>query len=474
MKKEILIEPVTRVEGHAKISLFLDDAGEVIDARFHVNEFRGFEQFCIGRPFREMPSITARICGICPVSHILASSKACDKILSVDIPIAAEKLRRLMNLGQIIQSHALSFFHLSSPDLILGWDTPKEKRNIFGLIAQNPELARQGIRLRQFGQEIIELIGGKKIHPAWSVAGGVRDNLSTESINYIKSKLPEALQIIKSALKLYKSKFKEFESEFYTFGNFPTYYMGLIDEDGNWEHYDGFIRVVDSMGNIIADKLDPQDYQNFIGEAVEPWSYLKFPYYKPLGYPAGIYRVGPLARLNICKEIGTELADKELLNFRKLGSGAVNSAFHYHYARLIEILAAIEKIYQMIDDPDLSSKKLRARAGVNRSEAVGCSEAPRGILFHHYKVDDNGLITFVNLIIATGQNNLAMNRTILQIARNYIHGFDIPEPMLNRVEAGIRAYDPCLSCSTHAYGQMPMKIELISPDGKIVATKVRE
>jgi NAD-reducing hydrogenase large subunit len=473
MKKQVVIEPVTRVEGHAKISLYLDETGEVVDARFHVNEFRGFEQFCVGRPFREMPSITARICGICPVSHILASSKACDNILSVEIPKPAEKLRRLMNLGQIIQSHALSFFHLSSPDLILGWDTPKEQRNIFGLIQKNPELARNGIKLRQFGQEIIQLLGGRKIHPAWSVAGGVRESLSQDSINYIKSRLPEALEIAKGALKLFKSKFKSFESEFYTFGNFPSYYMGLVDREGNWEHYDGCIRIVDSMGNIIADKLNPENYQQFIGEAVEDWSYLKFPYYKPLGYPAGIYRVGPLARLNVCKEIGTDLADKELIAFRKYGSGSVNSAFFYHYARLIEILACIEKINMMIDDPDLTSKKLKANAGVNQQEAVGCSEAPRGILFHHYKVDENGLITFVNLIIATGQNNLAMNRTILQIARNYIHSHDIPEPLLNKVEAGIRAYDPCLSCSTHAFGMMPMKIELIDKNGNIVAEKTR-
>lgn len=474
MNKKIVIEPVTRVEGHAKISLFLDKAGEVVDAKFHVNEFRGFEQFCIGRPFREMPSITARICGICPVSHILASSKACDGILSVEIPKPAEKLRRLMNLAQIIQSHALSFFHLSSPDLILGWDTPKEKRNIFGLIKEYPELARNGIKLRQFGQEIIEILGGRRIHPAWSIAGGVRENLKSDSINYIKSKLPEALDIAKSAIKLFKSKLKNYESEFYVFGNFPTYYLGLVDRHDNWEHYDGFIRIVDSMGNIIADKLKPENYQDYIGEAVESWSYLKFPYYKPLGYPTGIYRVGPLARLNICKEFGTDLADKELISFRKYGTGSVNSAFFYHYARLIEILACIEKINIMIDDPDLTSKKLKANAGVNQSEAVGCSEAPRGILFHHYKVDDNGLITFVNLIIATGQNNLAMNRTILQIARNYIHGFDIPEPFLNRIEAGIRAYDPCLSCSTHAFGMMPMKIELINHEGNVIKTKVRE
>ncbi len=477
MSKKIIIDPVTRIEGHAKISIYLDDTGQVSNARFHVTEFRGFEQFCQGRPLWEMPGITARICGICPVSHLLASAKAGDRILAVNIPKAAEKLRRLMNLAQIIQSHALSFFHLSAPDLLLGMDSEPSHRNVFGLIASEPELARGGIRLRQFGQEIIELLGGRKIHPSWAVPGGVREALSPEGRTQIQNRISEARNIILDALARFKQLLNKYQQEIQTFGNFPSLFMGLVTPTGLWEHYDGHIRFVDSGGNIIADKLDPNCYQEFIAEAVEPDSYLKSPYYRPLGYPdsrasclldSGMYRVGSLARLNICTHIGTDLADRELREFRDIGQGVVTSSFFYHYARLIEILAAIERIEILLDDPDILSKRLRADAGINQLEGIGISEAPRGTLFHHYQVDENGLIQQVNLIIATGQNNLAMNRTIAQIARYFIHGSDIPEGMLNRVEAGIRAFDPCLSCSTHAVGQMPLHVELVGADGSVL------
>ncbi|HQJ75269.1 MAG TPA: Ni/Fe hydrogenase subunit alpha [Bacteroidota bacterium] len=475
--KQIVIDPVTRVEGHAKITILIDDSGHVSDARFHVTEFRGFEKFCEGRPFREMPGITARICGICPVSHLLASSKAGDKILAVSIPPAAIKLRRLMNLGQIVQSHALSFFHLSAPDLILGMDSDPSKRNVFGLIKADPELARKGIRLRQFGQEIIEHLGGKKIHPAWSIPGGVRNGLSEESKKQIIDKIPEAKQTAKLALELFKKLLPNFQREIQIFGNFPSLFMGMVGEDGLWEHYDGKIRFVDSMGNIIADELDPANYKEYIGEAVESWSYLKFPYYLPMGYPEGIYRVGPLARLNVCEKMGTPEADKELLEFKEIANGdrAVSSSFYYHWARLIEIIASLEKIEELLSDPDISSKKLRANAGVNSIVGTAASEAPRGTLFHDYQVDENGLIQKVNLIIATGQNNIAMNRTIEQIARHFIHlhGTKIPEGMLNRVEAGIRAYDPCLSCSTHAFGKMPLEITLVDKNGNVIDRKSR-
>src|SRR6476469_5701172 len=430
--KTVVIDPVTRIEGHAKISIFLDEAGEVSDARFHVVEYRGFEKFCEGRPFTDMAGITARICGICPVSHLLASSKTGDKILAVKIPPAAEKLRRLMNLAQITQSHALSFFHLSSPDFLLGWDSDPAKRNVFGLIEANPDLARAGIRLRQFGQNIIELLGARKIHSAWTVPGGVRSPLSEEGRQWICDRLPESLATINLALGLFKGMIDgQLKDEVNIFGEFPSLFMGLVGKDGEWEHYGGHLRFTDSQGNIIADNLSEDNYQEFLGEAVEKWSYLKFPYYQPLGYPDGIYRVGPLARLNVCNYIGTEAADRELNEFR-----------------------------------------VRAHGGVNQLEAIGVSEAPRGTLFHHYQVDENGLIQKVNLIIATGQNNLAMNKTVAQIAKQYIHGDgngnEIAEGFLNRVEAGIRCFDPCLSCSTHAAGQMPLHVQLVAPDGTIL------
>lgn len=468
MAQRIVIDPVTRIEGHAKISIYLDEQGEVSDARFHVTEFRGFERFCIGRPFWEMPAITARICGICPVSHLLASAKAGDAILAVAVPPAADKLRRLMNLAQIVQSHALSFFHLSGPDLLLGFESDPSQRHVFGLIAANPELARDGIRLRQFGQEIIEHLGGRKIHPAWAVPGGVRSGLGDAARAAIRAKLPAALRIAQAALGGFKAMAADFADEIASFGNFHSLFLGLVGQDWGWEHHGGALRVVDSAGNILADHVPGARYAELIGEAAEPWSYLKFPYYKPLGYPAGMYRVGPLARLNVCHGFGTPLADAELRELRQRGGETINGSFYYHYARLVEIIGALERIGQLLEDPDLGSKRLRADAGVNQLEAVGVSEAPRGTLIHHYQVDEHGLITGVNLIIATGQNNLAMNRTVAQIARHYVRGPQISEGMLNRVEAGIRAFDPCLSCSTHAAGQMPLEVTLFAADGAVL------
>jgi NAD-reducing hydrogenase large subunit len=468
MPTRIVIDPVTRIEGHAKITIHLDEEGNVSDARFHVTEFRGFERFCEGRPVWEMAGITPRICGICPVSHLIASAKAGDAILAVKIPPAAGKLRRLMNLAQIVQSHALSFFHLSAPDFLLGWDAPTASRNVFGLINANPDLARAGIRLRQFGQAIIELLGGKKIHPAWTVPGGVRSPLTQAGRDQIRGRLAESFATATMALELFKKFLATHEREAQVFGNFPSLFCGLVAPNGDWEHYDGHLRFMDGAGNIIADELDPARYREYIGEAVQPSSYLKSPFYKPLGFPDGMYRVGPLARLNICARMGTPLADAELGEFRRHGQGAVTSAFMYHSARLIEILACLERIERLLEDPDLFSEHLRADAGINQRHGVGVSEAPRGTLFHDYEVDENGLLKKVNLIIATGQNNLAMNRTVAQIARHYIRGPNIPEGLLNRVEAGIRAYDPCLSCSTHAAGQMPLQMTLLSSDGAVL------
>ena len=468
MSKRIIIDPVTRIEGHGKISIYLDDAGQVTDAEFHVVEFRGFEKFCEGRPFSEMPGITQRICGICPVSHTLASARAGDALMAVNIPPAADKLRRLMNLGQIIQSHALSFFHLSAPDFLLGWETPPAQRNVFGLIQSNTDLARAGIRLRQFGQEIIEILGDKKIHPAWAVPGGVRSGLTEAGRTKIRAWLPEVYGTAQIALDLFKKTLETHYREVQVFGNFPSLFMGLVTPGGSWEHHGGKLRFTSSEGTIVADQLDPQNYLDYIGESVQNSSYLKSPYYLPYGHPRGIYRVGPLARLNVCERMGVPRGDAELDNFKGLGNGAVTSSFLYHYARLIEIMTAIEFVEIYLDDPELIHGPLRADAGINCLRGVGASEAPRGTLFHDYTVDADGLLKKVNLIVATGQNNLAMNQTVAQIARAYIHGGEITEPLLNRIEHGIRCYDPCLSCSTHAVGQMPLQVRLIAPDGTVI------
>jgi NAD-reducing hydrogenase large subunit len=467
MGQRIIIDPVTRIEGHAKITIQLGDDGQVADARFHITDFRGFERFCIGRPLWEMAGITARVCGICPVSHLIASAKAGDHIMSVTPPPAAVKLRRLMNLAQIVQSHSLSFFHLSSPDLILGFDSDPAKRNIFGLIGSDREWAKGGIRLRRFGQEVIERLGGKKIHPEWSVPGGVREPLTEAGRADLRGWIPEAQATTLDALDRFKGLLDRYQEEARTFGNFPSLFMGLVGHDGTWEHYDGKLRVGDSEGHIVADGLDAQAYGDWLGEATQHDSYLKFPFYKPLGYPEGAYRVGPLARLNICDRMPTPLADRELREYRDR-FGKATSSFLYHYTRLIEILAGVEGIALAIEDPDVLSDRLRAHAGINRLEGVGVSEAPRGTLFHHYQVDEHGLLKSVNLLIATGQNGLAMNRTVKQIAQHYIKGPEIPEGILNRLEAGIRAFDPCLSCSTHAVGLMPLHVRLIGPDGTLL------
>jgi NAD-reducing hydrogenase large subunit len=468
MSERIVISPVTRIEGHAKISIYVDDAGQVSSAQFHVTEFRGFEKLCEGRPFHEMPSLMSRVCGICPVSHILSSAKAGDHLLGVEVPHTAVLLRRLVNYAQVLQSHALSFFHLSAPDLLLGMDSAPEDRNVFGLVERDPDFARRGIRLRQFGQRIIEIIGGKRIHPAWGVPGGVAHGIEAQHRDEILAWIPEALESVEIALGRLKPLLDTMAEEIDYIGNFPTLFLGTVSPQGALEFYDGVIRIVDAEGNIVADGLDPHRYHTFLGEASEEWSYMKFPFYKPLGYPGGKYRVGPLARLNIATSAGTLRAERELREFKQRSRGAVCQSFYYHLARLIEMLHAVERIEELADDPELLKQDVRAKAGQNRNEGIGSCEAPRGTLFHHYHVDGNGLVRHVNLLIATSQNNLAMNDAVEQTARHYVSPRSLQEGMLNRVEAAIRCFDPCLSCSTHAVGRMPLIIELRSRTGELL------
>lgn len=470
MAQTVTIEPVTRIEGHAKITIALDDAGKVADARFHVTEFRGFEKFCVGRSFWEMPGITARVCGICPVSHLLASSKAGDAILGVRTPAPAVALRRLMNYGQLVQSHALSFFLLSGPDLLLGMDADPAQRNMVGLIAAHPEVARAGIRLRAFGQQVIRVLGDRSVHPSWAVPGGVRKSLSAEQKAELLQQLPEMYATTETALDLMKDALDRFAGELDAYGDFPSLFLGLVGADGGLEHYDGHLRIVDASGKIVEDQVAPERYRELIAEGEETWSYLKFPYYKPFGPEEGMYRVGPLARLNVCDFAGTPRADRELRQFRHYGGHGkpVCASFYYHYARLIEILHSLERIEEILADEILIDHHIRSRAGVNQNIGIGVSEAPRGTLFHHYEVDDNGLLEKVNLIIATGQNNLAMNRTVKQLAERFLAGDKLDQGLLNRVEHGIRAFDPCLSCSTHEAGRMPLQVQLRSANGQLL------
>ena len=473
MSETITIDPVTRLEGHGKITIQLDDQGKVAGAHFHVTQVRGFERFAEGRPFYEMPSLMARICGICPVSHLIASAKACEAIMSVRIPHTAAQLRRMLNLAQMVQSHALSFFYLSSPDLLLGMESDIEKRHIFGVVAANPELGKAGVALRRFGQHIIELLGKKRIHPGWVVPGGVTEPLESAKREEVLAMLPKAYADIKLALDWYKKIAAGFKAEADVYANFPTHFLGLVNEDDSVEFTDGSLRLIDAAGNIVEDGITATQFPEVIGEAVEPYSYTKFAYYKPLGYPEGSYRVGPLARLNIAKTMGTPLADKELIEFKQLAKGPVQSSFYYHHARLVDILYGIEKIEEILSDEKILDTHVRAQAGVNRLEGAGQAEAPRGTLHHHYKVDDDGKIVWANLVIATGQNNNAMNRGVAQAASHYVKNGKFTDGALNRIEAVIRTFDPCLSCSTHAAGQMPLALSLLSADGEVIDRMIR-
>jgi len=462
----ILISPVTRIEGHAKITIQLGADGSVVDAQFHVNEFRGFEKFCEGRMFTEMPTITPRICGICPVSHSVASAKACEMIMGIKPTYTGNLLRRLIHIGQNVSSHALSFFHLSSPDFLLGWDSDPATRNVLGIAEKFPDLALRGIRLRKFGQEISERITGKKIHIMGIVPGGMGFPLTEANRKALLAWIPEAIETSKMGLEIIKKYHDDNKEMVNSFANFPTLYLGTVGPQGELELYDGKLRFIDSEGRILQDQLDPARYLEFIAERSINWSYLKYPYYKLYGYERGFYRVGPLARLNVASKMKTPLAQKEFVNFKSMaGNKPVNGTFYYHYTRLIEMLQSIEEAEQILKDPQVTGENIQTMGRWNNTEGIGCSEAPRGTLFHHYTTDETGKLTKVNLLIATGQNNPSMNRSVLEVAKQYVKGKDVKEGVLNRVEAAIRCYDPCLSCSTHAIGSMPMVIEIKDHQG---------
>ena len=466
--KRLTIDPVSRIEGHAKISIHLNDEGRVSSTQLHITQTRGFEKFTEGRPFYEMPGITSRICGICPVSHLLASAKACDAILAVRIPATAVKLRELLHCAQFVQSHALSFFYLSSPDLLLGMDSDPAKRNVIGVIEKHPELARLGIELRKFGLQIIEGLALERVHPSWVVPGGVNAPMSPQLRERIMSEMPGIMAGAERTISFFKSAVGSFQEEIDYFGSAPTMYAGMVDRKGNLQLYDGTLRFRDADGAIVKDEIPAEEYADYIGEASLRESYLKAPYYKPIGYPQGIYRVGPLGRLNACDRCGTPKADTELAEFRQRFGNPAHSSFLFHYARLIELLYSLERISQLLDDPQILNTHVRATAGVNSLDGVGMVEAPRGVLIHHYKVNEDGGIVWANLIVATGHNNLAIGKSIQQVSEHFIDGKKLHEGMLNRVSAVVRAYDPCFSCSTHASGQIVMKIRLFGPDGAVL------
>ena len=471
---KITIEPVTRIEGHARITLHLNDGGEVEKSFLHVDEFRGLEKFSEGRPYFEMPQITQRICGICPVSHHLASTKTCDAIIGVAIPRPAALLRELLHMGQFVQSHGMHFFYLAGPDIVLGFDADPSVRNVFGIIEANPQLALKAVGLRRFGQQIIERLGGKRVHPNFAVPGGVNAPLRPKDRDAIAGEIDTQLGVAREGIELLAGWVEANRELALQFASFPSYYMGMVDAEGRLALYDGQIRICDPEGERI-DQFHPSDYLTCVAEHVERWSFLKFPYYRKLGWPRGAYRVGPLARLNVADALGTPLADEEFKRFRQLGNGRpVEGSLFYHYARLIELIYALERIEQLLAEPDILSTDIRAYGpAVLQERGVGVIEAPRGTLIHDYSVDTDGLLTRANLIVATGHNNWAMNRAVESVAKAFVHGPTVPEGMLNRVEAAVRCYDPCFSCSTHAIGKMPLEVILMGSDGIPVARAMR-
>jgi len=483
MPKKITIEPVTRVEGHGKVTIKLDDEGLVRESRLHIVEFRGFERFVQGRPYWEAPVLVQRLCGICPVSHHLAAAKALDVIVGAGtgdgLTAVGEKMRRLMHYGQFFQSHVLHFFHLSSPDFLFGINADPAIRNIIGVIDHHKDLAVQGVMMRKYGQEVIYHTAGKKIHGTGAIPGGINKNLSiAERELLLNGAAPlNADQMVEwsvAALDFFKSYHKSNQTLVDTFAEFPSNHLSIVRKDGALDLYHGVLRAVDTNGNRILDDVDYQDYDKYIEEEVRNWSYMKFPYLKHLGKEKGWYRVGPLARLNVCDFIDTPLAQAAFEEFRAYTHGKPNNmSLHYHWARLIETLHSAEKIRELLNDPDLQNEDLVVK-GDKLDRGVGVIEAPRGTLFHHYEINDDDTIKLANLIVSTTNNNEPMNQAVNHTAKSFMNGQkEITEGMMNAVEVAIRAYDPCLSCATHALGQMPLEMKLVDSKENVLDSKTK-
>ena len=463
--RRVVIEPVTRVEGHGKVTLLLGEDGRVRQARLHIVEFRGFERFIQGRPYWEVPVMVQRLCGICPVSHHLAASKALDMILGVTLTPTAEKIRRLMHYGQILQSHALHFFHLSSPDLLFGFDSDVAKRNIVGVAAEYPDVAKQGVLLRKYGQEVIRLTAGKRVHGTSAIPGGVNKNLNAEERDFLLKDIYPVIGWCREAVGMARRLFEQNLDLYNGFGRFRAHGLSLIRADGAMDLYHGGLRARDKDGRTLFDHLEYGHYWDHIHEQVKPWSYMKFPFFRKLGPEEGWYRVGPLPRVAQCDFIPTPFADHERRDFLAFdGGNAAGATLSYHWARMIEMLHAAEMIKELLHDADLQGGDLVV-SGERRERGVGMIEAPRGTLIHHYRVDENDLVVRANLIVSTTHNNQAMNEAIRQVARQYLDGRQLTEGLLNHIEVAVRAFDPCLSCATHALGRMPLEVELLDAEG---------
>ncbi len=464
--RRVAIDPLSRVEGHGKVTILLDADNRVQQVRLHIVEFRGFETFIEGRPYWEVPVMVQRLCGICPVSHHLAACKAFDRVVgALPVTRSAEKLRRLMHYGQVLQSHALHFFYLAAPDLLFGFDSEVTRRNIVGVAQAHPEIARKGVLLRKFGQEVIRATAGKRVHGTGSVPGGVNKHLSQDDRDLLRRDLPQVLGWAQDAVTIAKQLHAQNPALYGSFGRAPASILSLVRADGALELYDGVLRARDATGKIIFDGVSDQQYLDWIEEEVKPWTYMKFPYFRHLGPDLGSYRVGPLARLQNCDFIPSERAEVERRAFMASGGGEpIHAPLAYHWARMVELLHCVEVIADLLDDPDLLSGE-RMAAGVRQSGGVGMLEAPRGTLIHQYEVGDDDLVTHCNLIVSTTHNNQAMNDAVCSVARDYLDGQELTEGLLNHIEVAIRAYDPCLSCASHALGQMPLEVLLLNATG---------
>jgi F420-non-reducing hydrogenase large subunit len=480
--KRISIDPITRLEGHGKIDIFLTDEGEVANAYLQVPELRGFERFCVGRPAEDMPNITNRICGVCPEAHHMASTKALDALFHVDPPPTAKKLREMFYSIFFATDHTTHFYALGGPDFVMGPDAPVAERNILGIIKKvGMEIAGKVLKMRHDGHHLIKMIGGRPVHPNWGLPGGVSRGITEEQREEIEQLGRDAIEFGKFSIQLFNDIVLGNEAYVDLIKNdayiHRTYNMGTVDENNHVNFYNGMVRVVGPDGKEHA-KYHPKDYREYVAEHVEPWSYLKFPYLKKIGWKgfvdgedSGIYKATPLSRLNAADGMATPLAQGEYERmYNVLGGKPVNNTLATHWARLIELLYATERWVELATDPEITGETFRVLPTETPDEGVGEVEAPRGTLTHHYWTDERGILTKVNLIVGTTNNNAPINMSVKKAAQGLItKGTVIKEGLLNTIEMAYRAYDPCMACATHTLpGQMPLELTIRAPDGEII------
>jgi F420-non-reducing hydrogenase large subunit len=480
--KRISVDPITRLEGHGKIDIFLTAEGEVANCYLQIPELRGFEKFCVGRPAEDMPNLTARICGVCPEAHHLAATKALDALFHVDPPPAAKKLRELFYSIFYATDHTTHFYALGGPDFVLGPDAPPAERNILGVVAKvGLEIGGKVLKMRRDGHHLIKMIGGRAVHPNWGLPGGVSRGINEEQRKEIEQLGRDAVEFALFSLKLFEDvvlKNSAYVDLIVGDGfTHKTYNMGTVDAQGCTNFYDGLIRVTDPDGKEFV-KYDAQNYRDHIAERVETWSYLKFPYLKKVGWKgmvdgkdSGVYKATPLSRCNVAEKMATPLAQAEYEKmYKTLGGKPVHHTLATHWARLVELLFAAERWVQLATDPEITSPNYRTLPTQKPTEGVGCVEAPRGTLTHHYATDERGILTKVNLIVGTTNNNAAICMSVKKVAQSVIKkGKPLTEGLLNRVEMAFRAYDPCFGCATHSLpGQMPLEVTLRDPHGEVV------